>query len=641
MFFSWRTFNRGKLIDSGSTRDPQKINQIVQEAEYLVGHNIIRYDIPALKILYGIDLPVKKLIDTLGLSWAIFPFGLDSRKQIINRKAHGLEAWGEVFGVPKPKIDDWESLTFDEYKYRCEEDVKINSQLFNKMIKYLMVIYDNNLGAVIRYINYLGFKLDCAREQEENPCVIDVKSAHKHLDKILELTDERLTDLSSKMPLVPILGTKRKPKNMTTKTGDLSALGVKWLDSLKEHNLPEDTEEFEYVRGYKEANAASHVQLKKWLFSLGWKPTMYVDRLNTKGEVNRVPQTTDDEGIICPNLKKLSKEHPAIEHIEGLGILNHRKGVFKSFIENTDEITHTIASVNGFTNTLRFKHRKPIANLPKVSKPWGKEIRGLIVAKDENYLMCGSDMSSLEDTTKQHYMYFFDPEYVKQMRVPGFDPHMDIAVFAGLLTEEQVEDYKRISKLSKEGSEVTAEEKKLYLFYVDTRGQAKVINFSAVYGAGPAKIAATLGCTLEFAKILHTAYWSRNKAVKQVANSVFTKTVEVPNASVLNVPSTQMWLYNPVSRFYYTLRNEKDIFSTLNQGTGVYCFDTWVARVRKSGIKISLQYHDEIGFSLLKEDKEKVEKALHEAIEETDKQIKLNVPLGVSVDFGNTYADVH
>ena len=238
-------------------------------------------------------------------------------------------------------------------------------------------------------------------------------------------------------------------------------------------------------------------------------------------------------------------------------------------------------------------------------------------------------------------MYYFDPEYVTAMRVPGFDPHMDIAVFAGLLTEEQIKDYKRIKKLLDDKSEVSDDEKKVYVFYTDTRGDAKVINFSAVYGAGPAKIAKTLGCTLEFARVLHTAYWGRNKAVKQVANAVHTKVVEVPNYQELGVPQYQMWLHNPVSNFYYTLRNQKDIFSTLNQGTGVYCFDTWLSKVRRKGIKIMLQYHDEIGFPLLKEDEEKVKQVLLTAIEETNQQIRLNVPLGVSVDFGVNYAEIH
>ena len=153
-------------------------------------------------------------------------------------------------------------------------------------------------------------------------------------------------------------------------------------------------------------------------------------------------------------------------------------------------------------------------------------------------------MSSLEDTTKQHYMYFFDPEYVTQMRVPGFDPHLDIAVLAGMLTVEQAEQHKR--------KEVD---------YSQVRNKAKTVNFAGVYGAGPPKIALTTGMPLQQAKKLHKTYWDRNKAVKQVAASCKTKTTYVDGEE-------QMWLYNPVSGFWYSLRYEKDKFSTLNQGTG-------------------------------------------------------------------------
>lgn len=51
-------------------------------------------------------------------------------------------------------------------------------------------------------------------------------------------------------------------------------------------------------------------------------------------------------------------------------------------------------------------------------------------------------MSALEDTTKQHYMYYYDPEYVTQMRVPGFDPHVDVAVLSNLMTKEEEKFYK-------------------------------------------------------------------------------------------------------------------------------------------------------------------------------------------------------
>ena len=158
-------------------------------------------------------------------------------------------------------------------------------------------------------------------------------------------------------------------------------------------------------------------------------------------------------------------------------------------------------------------------------------------------------MSSLEDTTKQHYMYFFDPEYVTQMRIPGFDPHLDIAVLANMMTPEQSEQHKLYSKTKgKEGTD-----------YSQIRNKSKTVNFAGVYGAGPPKIALTTGMPLPQAVKLHKTYWERNKAVKLVAGSAITKTLRFEGEE-------QMWLYNPVSKFWYSLRYEKDKFSTLNQG---------------------------------------------------------------------------
>jgi DNA polymerase I-like protein with 3'-5' exonuclease and polymerase domains len=250
-------------------------------------------------------------------------------------------------------------------------------------------------------------------------------------------------------------------------------------------------------------------------------------------------------------------------------------------------------------------------------------------------------MTSLEDTTKQHYIYFYDPKYVEEMRVPGFDPHLDIAVQAGMLTAAQVEAHKQ-------GTEN----------HSDIRKDAKQVNFSAVYGVGPPKLSISTGWPLEKSKAMLETYWERNKAVKQIAADC-TVRVFHKNGSILDyVVGTitdnkrshidafmnsiqEMWLYNPVSKFWYSLRYLKDTFSTLNQGTGVYCFDTQVFHVRKQGIRLSLQYHDELGFMLREEDKEEVQKRLEIAIDKTNRALNLNVPLGISVDFGHNYADCH
>jgi len=63
--------------------------------------------------------------------------------------------------------------------------------------------------------------------------------------------------------------------------------------------------------------------------------------------------------------------------------------------------------------------------------------------------------------------------------------------------------------------------------------------------------------------------------------------------------------------------------------------------VRKQGIKISLQYHDEIGFGFLKDQEQEVKNKLNKAIELTNKALSLNVPLGISIDIGKNYAEAH
>ena len=146
---------------------------------------------------------------------------------------------------------------------------------------------------------------------------------------------------------------------------------------------------------------------------------------------------------------------------------------------------------------------------------------------------------------------YYDPEYVRAMRVPGFDPHIDIAKLANIITEDDERFYKWADKAEELSSDDLVRMAKLK----KARKLGKIVNFSGIYGAGPPKIALTTGMSIDLAKQLHTTYWSRNKAVKQIAKDAQYKTVR-----------NQMWLWNPVSRMWYYLKKEKDIFSTLNQG---------------------------------------------------------------------------
>lgn len=179
-----------------------------------------------------------------------------------------------------------------------------------------------------------------------------------------------------------------------------------------------------------------------------------------------------------------------------------------------------------------------------------------------------------------------------------------------------------------------AEQETLFTRLNSSRSKAKVVNFSAVYGAGAPKIAQSTGMSLIDAQKLHKTYWERNKAVKLVAKNAKHKTVKFNGQE-------QMWLLNPISGFWYSLRTEKDKFSTLNQGTGVFCFDMWVRELRNLGIVVSMQYHDEVLFSIPEGMEDTYREKLESAIQTVNRKLKLNVPLGVSMLFGKDYAEVH
>jgi len=102
-----------------------------------------------------------------------------------------------------------------------------------------------------------------------------------------------------------------------------------------------------------------------------------------------------------------------------------------------------------------------------------------------------------------------------------------------------------------------------------------------------------------------------------------------------------MWLKNPVSGFYYSLRYDKDRFSTLNQGLGVYIFDLWVANMRKLGVHPQAQVHDEVLFSVPKGQEKQTEELLKEAMRKVNETLKLNVTIGADAEFGESYAAVH
>ena len=584
-----------------STTDYDEMRKFFMSSDVLVGHNIYRWDIPVVQRLLGIKVTAQ-IVDTLALSWYLYP----------TQGKHGLESWGEYFGVPKPKVDDWDNLPIEEYIHRCEEDVKINCKLWDKQLSNLCTLYGSKVkkDKAYRFIDYLMFKMETAAKAEASRWKLDVERCEEGL-KILEAdVEEKVNKLTLAMPKTPITRTKSKPKNMKKKDGTLSKAATDWYGLLADEGLePDHSEDVTFVYGYKEPNPNSTKQIKDWLESLGWKPESF----NYIGE-RMVPQVRVDikgEKLLCPSVQKLLDKEPALENLEGITLMNHRIGILKGFLSNMDDEGYLQASISGITNTLRFRH-KTIVNLPAASRPYGELVRGVLIAP-EGYELCGSDMSSLEDRTKQHYMWKHDPEYVKEMQVDDFDPHLALAEFAGALTPEQV-------KAHKDGTENHSGARHLY----------KTANYSCTYGAGGGTLARTLDISKKEGDGIVKAYREKNWAIGAIAKDCVTK-------KALGVE----WLFNPVSKFWYSLRSEKDKFSTLNQGTGVYCFDMWIKNFFDSRPQITGQMHDEVILCVKKGYRDQCTKLLKDAVYKVNEQLNLNRDLDVDVQFGLNYAQIH
>lgn len=599
---------KGKIYDEV---DYDRERSFFSKATTLIGHNICRFDIPHTERLLGIKIGAR-LVDTLALSWYLYP----------DRKLHGLADWGEYFGIPKPVVEDWDNQPIEVYVHRCREDVAINSKLWDKMWKDLLKLYGDAEKAW-RLIDYLTFKMDCAREQEASRWLLDVEHCTTVRDKLVALKEDKTKELAMVMPKIPEYGKIKKPAKCYKLNKEMSEAGKKWFAALERLGLPADTEGVvEEIVGYKEPNPGASGQVKDWLYSFGWVPETFEFKRDKKtGDVRKIPQVNLKEGKgVCPSIKKLFVKEPGLAVLDGLSILTHRIGVLNGLLANVDEDGYVQAKIQGLTNTLRFKHRV-VVNLPGVDKPYGADIRGCLVCP-EGYELAGSDMMSLEDRTKQHYMWPHDPEYVKAMLADDFDPHIDISVFAGLMTVEEGESYKQADELFQK----TAVYKALKV----VRAVGKKGNYTAVYGAGAAAIARAIGRPLGEGEKFKEAYWERNWSVLAIAAE-----------QVVKKCLGGLWLFNPVSQFWYSLRYEKDRFSTLNQGTGVYCFDKWIMEFRKKRPQLTGQMHDEVILTVKKGHREKVVKLLKDAIAVVNEELKLNRELDVDVQFGDSYASIH
>lgn len=649
----------------------------------VVFHNGTTFDVVLVEKLLGIDLSKLMLIDTLALSWYLnfnrMKHGLGTFHEDYGIEKPAVDDWEnltyeeyehrckEDVRINVALWNDLKDRLVDMYTI-AQSEIDAGNVGGKRMSEDEEIYIDRFVGgsvdeAIDRLLTFLMFKMDCARLQEDTGWEVDVELLETSIEKLTKEGAEAKAELESVMPIVPKYSDRKAPAKPFKKNGELSASGVAWEEIKKlieqdakdefGHPMVKRSEKDGVVKlltSYDQPNGNSPEQIKAFLYSKGWVPqTFKYERdeeafnkwvaskpreganhnawnvwKESRPEDRAIPQITvaGDEGKeLCPSLEELAEEVPEIRVYAKYCVLKHRLGVLNGF--KRDLYNGKLqARINGFTNTLRVQHAE-IVNLAGVDKLYGKIVRGVLIA-GEGKISVGSDLSSLEDRTKHNFMLPYDPDYVATMQEDDYDPHVLMALTAGMITQDEFDAFKKGEK----SANVKAARKK-----------GKTTNYASVYNAGAAKIAQAAGIPLKEGKILHEAYWKLNWAVKAIAEE----------QCVIKDSRGNKWLVNPINGFCYALRKESDRFSTLAQGTGSFFFDMWVDNIldlmyKKYGKKtLTASFHDEnvLVIKDLQKYKDEFSVIIKDALNIVNDTYKLRRKLGCETQFGQRYSEIH
>ncbi|MAN63079.1 MAG: hypothetical protein CMI60_14165, partial [Parvibaculum sp.] len=388
---------------------PEQIDEAVtllRNAEYIVGHNIINFDLPAIKIVYPMFEPLGTIRDTLVMSRLVkanlvADDAMEQKTGLSKRLwgSHSLKAWGLRTGLHKGDFDggDWQTYSPEMLEY-CLQDVRVTVHILTFFVRY-------------------GFS-DESFELEHELAHVALAIGNNGWT----FNMEKATDLYAKLA-----------KRRSTLEDELQTLFEPW-EEYEEFIPKANNKTRGYVKGepftkvkvvHFNPNSRAHIA-RCLIEKYGWKPKVY----SSLGAV------TIDETILSalhyPEAQKLAEYFMLAKR---LGQLAEGKQAWMK-VQKNGIIKHTI--ISGGTISGRASHRGPnMAQVPRASAPYGKECRDLFSAP-KGWMMCGSDLSGIELRLLAHYLDD-GGKYAKQV-LEG-DIHTYNQKAAGLESRDQAKTF--------------------------------------------------------------------------------------------------------------------------------------------------------------------------------------------------------
>lgn len=386
-----------KDIDTGEVHTKPVLDAIdlLEKAELIVGHNIVKFDIPVLRKLHGF-VTKATIFDTLIATRLVYPdiAGQDFATQNFPRDCigrHSLRAWGYRIGNYKGDYDGGFTHFTKEMLDYCVQDVEVTYALWLRI---------QQKGYSEQAMQLEHEVVTAIHEQEQHGFTFNTKKA----EELYTLLNTRLYEIKEELQQVFPPKLERTP--FTPKVNNKSRGYVKGVRTFKEKII--------------EFNPASRQHIAERLAELhNWKPSEYT--------ADGKPKMDDAvlSNLPYPEAKPLA-EHFLLE--KRIGQLATGKQAWMKC--ETNGKIHGTCNTNS-TVTARASHANPnLAQIPSVSVPYGKECRSLFTVP-KGHKLVGIDVSGLEVRMLAHYMARYDDGKYADVVLNG-DIHTETQKLAGL-----------------------------------------------------------------------------------------------------------------------------------------------------------------------------------------------------------------
>ena len=369
----------------------------VLQTYQIIGHNVLGFDLEVLKRLYGFEVPVEQVIDTLILSRLIHADlrTEDSKVKRLEPKyfgSHSLKAWGFRLENHKGEYgatdNAFEELSQEMVDY-CIQDVELTDILWKNFSWRLpdpnSIWLEHQIANICNRQEYYGIAFD------------ETKAV------------ELYTELAGRRDVLE---------------GELKEIFGAWIinEGIRHNGLYSKVKIIEF-------NPNSRQHIAKRLKELrGWKPKEFTPTGEAKVDETILSKLKFPEAQKMTEYLMLNKRISQLAEGEQAWLKLVKKGRL-----------HGRVNTMG-ASTSRCSHSTPnLAQVPNSNAPFGKDCRSLFTA-DRGQKLLGVDVSGLELRCLSHYLSLYDNgAYGKKLLEE--DIHTVNQEAAGLETRDQAKTF--------------------------------------------------------------------------------------------------------------------------------------------------------------------------------------------------------